>query len=104
MCIGIQINTNPAIARPIVHKSDILTATQPIIGGEPPHSPPKIIFVLEFRFSTYEYTITLFSNPNAMKTVAQIPCSNVVVNEIANARTSEIPANASPKFLALTAG
>ena len=29
------MKTNPAIARPIVHKSDIVTATHPIIGGEP---------------------------------------------------------------------
>ena len=47
---------------------------------------------------------TLFNNPNAMNAVAQRPCSNVVVNEIPNAKTSEIPANANPKFLALTAG
>ena len=48
------MNTNPAIARPIVHKSDIVTATHPIKGGAPPHNPPKIILVLEFRFSMYE--------------------------------------------------
>ena len=46
----------------------------------------------------------LFSNPNAMNAVAHRPCSNVVVNEIPNANTSEIPANASPKLRALTAG
>ncbi len=46
----------------------------------------------------------LFTNANAMKIVAHIPCSNVVVNEIAKANTNDIPANANPKFLALTAG
>ncbi len=45
------MNTSPAIASPIVHKSDIVTATHPIIGGEPPHNPPKIMLVLEFRFN-----------------------------------------------------
>jgi hypothetical protein len=42
----------------------------------------------------------LFTNANAMKAVAHTPCSNVVVKEIPNARTSEMPANANPKFLA----
>ena len=46
----------------------------------------------------------LFTNANAMKIVAHIPCSNVVVNEIAKANTNDIPANANPKFLALIAG
>ena len=39
-----------------------------------------------------------------MNAVAHIPCSNVVVKEIPDAKTKEIPANANPKFLALTAG
>lgn len=46
----------------------------------------------------------LSSKPNAIKAVAQIPCSKVVVNEIPNANTREIPANARPKFLAFSAG
>ncbi len=52
----------------------------------------------------YEYTRILFNKPNAIKAVAQIPCSKVVVNEIPNANTREIPANTSPKFLAFSAG
>ena len=44
----------------------------------------------------------MFSNPNAMNAVAHRPCSNVVVKEIPNAKTNEIPAKANPKFLALT--
>ena len=98
------MKTNPAITNPIVHKSDIVTATQPIIGGDPPHNPPKIMLVLEFRLSAYEYTRTLFNKPNAIKVVAQAPCSKVVVNEIPNANTSDIPAKANPKFLAFSAG
>ncbi len=46
----------------------------------------------------------LFINPNAMNVVAHAPCSNVVVNEIPNAKAHDIPANTSPKFLAFSAG
>ena len=60
----------------------MLTATHPIIGGDPPHKPPKIMLVLEFRFNAYEYTRILFNNPNAINAVAHMPCSGVVVNEI----------------------
>ena len=90
------MNTRPAMTAPIVHRPAVVTATHPISGGIPPHSPPSTMFDRLRLLRAYEYTRTLLNRPNAMNAAASAPCQGLVVRASAAARASEAAASAIP--------
>ena len=88
----------------MVQRSDVVTATHPTSGGDPPHSPPSMMLSCERLLSIYEYTKMLLNRPNPMKAVANMPWGSVVVYDMAQANIRDAAARAYPKFLALTGG